>query len=87
MGLACWHGVGMGLVWGRMGPPGVGMGPHGVGMGSHGVGMGRMGPRGDEPTGPLGCSLGPFPFASAIKCHQKSTCNSAGSSVGSLTPT
>jgi hypothetical protein len=32
----------------------------------------------------LGCSLGPFPFASAIKCHQKSTCNSAGSSVGSL---
>jgi hypothetical protein len=23
------------------------------------------------------------PFASAIKCHQKSTCNSAGSSVGS----
>jgi hypothetical protein len=32
----------------------------------------------------LGCSLGPFPFASAIKCHQKSTCNSAGSSVGFL---
>jgi hypothetical protein len=30
----------------------------------------------------LGCSLGPFPFASAIKCHQKSTCNSAGSSAG-----
>jgi hypothetical protein len=29
----------------------------------------------------LGCSLDPFPFASAIKCHQKSTCNSAGSSV------
>jgi hypothetical protein len=28
--------------------------------------------------------LGRFPFASAIKCHQKSTCNSAGSSVGSL---
>jgi hypothetical protein len=27
---------------------------------------------------------GPSPFASAIKCHQKSTCNSAGSSVGSL---
>ena len=22
---------------------------------------------------PLGCSLGPFPFVSAIKCHQKST--------------
>jgi hypothetical protein len=33
-----------------------------------------------------GCSLGPSPFASAIKCHQKSTSNSAGSSVGSLTP-
>jgi hypothetical protein len=31
--------------------------------------------------------LGPFPFASAIKCHQKSTCNSAGSSVGSLAHT
>jgi hypothetical protein len=29
---------------------------------------------------------GPSPFASAIKCHQKSTCNSAGSSVGSLAP-
>ena len=34
----------------------------------------------------LGCSLDPFPFASAIKCHQKSTSNSAGSSVGSLAP-
>jgi hypothetical protein len=34
----------------------------------------------------LGCSLDPFPFASAIKCHQKSTCNSAGSSIGSLAP-
>jgi hypothetical protein len=34
----------------------------------------------------LGCSLDPFPFAIAIKCHQKSTCNSAGSSVGSLAP-
>jgi hypothetical protein len=32
------------------------------------------------------CCLGPFPFVSAIKCHQKSTCNSAGSSVGSLAP-
>jgi hypothetical protein len=30
--------------------------------------------------------LDPFPFASAIKCHQKSTRNSAGSSVGSLAP-
>jgi hypothetical protein len=30
----------------------------------------------------LGCSLGPFPFASAIKCHQKSICNSAGSPLG-----
>jgi hypothetical protein len=41
MGLAWgWHGVSMGLAlaWG--------------GMGSHGVGMGRMGPHGDEPTGP-----------------------------------
>jgi hypothetical protein len=28
----------------------------------------------------------PPPFASAIKCHQKSTSNSAGSSVGSLAP-
>ena len=35
----------------------------------------------------LGCSLDPPPtFASAIKCHQKSTSNSAGSSVGSLAP-
>jgi hypothetical protein len=34
----------------------------------------------------LGCSLDPFPFASAIKCYQKSPCNSAGSSVGSLAP-
>jgi hypothetical protein len=34
----------------------------------------------------LGCSLDPFQFASAIRCHQKSTCNSAGSSVGSLAP-
>jgi hypothetical protein len=33
-----------------------------------------------------GCSLGPSPFASAIKYHQKSTCNSAGSSVGYLAP-
>jgi hypothetical protein len=32
----------------------------------------------------LGCSLEPPTFASAIKCHQKSTSNSAGSSVGSL---
>jgi hypothetical protein len=32
----------------------------------------------------LGCSLDPPTFASAIKCHQKSTSNSAGSSVGSL---
>jgi hypothetical protein len=31
----------------------------------------------------LGCLLDPLPFASAIRCHQKSTCNSAGSSVGS----
>jgi hypothetical protein len=30
--------------------------------------------------------LPPPPFASAIKCHQKSTSNSAGSSVGSLAP-
>jgi hypothetical protein len=41
--------------------------------------------RGSRPNF-LGCSLGPFPFASAIKSHQKSTCNSAGSSVGSLAP-
>jgi hypothetical protein len=34
----------------------------------------------------LGCSLEPPTFASAIKCHQKSTSNSAGSSVGSLAP-
>jgi hypothetical protein len=35
----------------------------------------------------LGCSLDPPPpFASAIKCHQKSTSNSVGSSVGSLAP-
>ena len=34
----------------------------------------------------LGCSLDPPTFASAIKCHQKSTSNSAGSSVGSLAP-
>jgi hypothetical protein len=34
----------------------------------------------------LGCSLDPFPFASATKCHQKSTCNSTGSSVGFLAP-
>jgi hypothetical protein len=33
-----------------------------------------------------GVLVGPLPFASAIKCHQKSTCNSAGSSVGSLAP-
>jgi hypothetical protein len=32
----------------------------------------------------LGCSLDPPAFASAIRCHQKSTSNSAGSSVGSL---
>jgi hypothetical protein len=41
------NGVGMGLAWGW----------HGVGMGWawgwHGVSMGRMGPHGDEPTGPL----------------------------------
>jgi hypothetical protein len=67
MGLAWgWHiiGVGMGLAWGwhgvGMGSHGVGMGLawgwHGVGMGLawgwHGVGMERMGPHGDEPTGP-----------------------------------
>jgi hypothetical protein len=34
----------------------------------------------------LGCSLDPPTFASAIRCHQKSTSNSAGSSVGSLAP-
>ena len=34
----------------------------------------------------LGCSLEPPTFASAIKCHQKGTSNSAGSSVGSLAP-
>jgi hypothetical protein len=35
----------------------------------------------------LGCSLDPPTFASAIKCHQTSTSNSAGSSpVGSLAP-
>jgi hypothetical protein len=33
-----------------------------------------------------GCSLDPPPFASATKCHQKSSANSAGSSVGSLSP-
>ena len=41
--------------------------------------------RGSLPNS-LGCSLDPPPFASAIKCHQKSTSNSAGSSVGSLAP-
>ena len=30
--------------------------------------------------------MDPPTFASAIKCHQKSTSNSAGSSVGSLAP-
>jgi hypothetical protein len=36
---------------------------------------------------PPGGGLVLFPFASAIKCHQKSTCNcSAGSFVGSLAP-
>jgi hypothetical protein len=34
----------------------------------------------------LGCSLDLPTFASAIKCHQKSPSNSAGSSVGSLAP-
>jgi hypothetical protein len=35
----------------------------------------------------MGCSFWTPPtFASAIKCHQKSTSNSAGSSVGSLAP-
>jgi len=34
----------------------------------------------------LGCSLDPPTFATATKCHQKSTSNSAGSSVGSLAP-
>jgi hypothetical protein len=34
----------------------------------------------------LGCSLDPPTFASTIKCHQKSTSNSAESSVGSLAP-
>jgi hypothetical protein len=46
--------------------------------------------RGDllNSLGPLGCSLEPPTptFASAIKCHQKSTSNSAGSPVGSLAP-
>jgi hypothetical protein len=46
---------------------------------------GRWGIRWALPNSP-GCSLGPSPFASAIKCHQKSTCNSAGSPVGSLAP-
>jgi hypothetical protein len=43
----------------------------------------QAGTRGSLPNF-LGCSLDPFPFASAIKCHQKGTCNSAGSPVGSL---
>jgi len=34
----------------------------------------------------VGSSLDPPAFASAIKCHQKSTSSSAGSSVGSLAP-
>jgi hypothetical protein len=34
----------------------------------------------------LGCSLDPLPSAIAIKCHQQSKCNSAGSSVGFLSP-
>jgi hypothetical protein len=58
---------------------------------------GRMRPQPCGPVRPytrgplpnfLGCSLGPSPFASAsaIKWHQKSTWNSAGSSVKSLAP-
>jgi hypothetical protein len=45
-------------------------------------------PAGDLPSvlSSLGCSLDPPTFASAIKCHQKSTSNSAGSSIGSLAP-
>jgi hypothetical protein len=45
----------------------------------------RPPPRGDLLSF-LGCSLEPPAFARAIKCHQKSTSNSAGSSVGSLAP-
>ena len=42
--------------------------------------------QGTSPQFP-GVLVGPPPtFASAIKCHQKSTSNSAGSSVGSLAP-
>jgi hypothetical protein len=42
--------------------------------------------QGVSPQFPGVLVLVPFPFASAIKCHQKITCNSAGSSVGSLAP-
>jgi hypothetical protein len=44
--------------------------------------------RGDLLSFLAGVLVGPpHPFASAIKCHQKSTSNSAGSSVGSLAHT
>jgi hypothetical protein len=49
------------------------------------LGAGGWGPRGSL-LNFLWCSLDPPTFASAIKCHQKSTSNSAGSSVGSLAP-
>jgi hypothetical protein len=39
---------------------------------------------GGPPQFPGVLVLDPPPFASAIKCHQKSTSNSAGSPVGSL---
>jgi hypothetical protein len=46
----------------------------------------RSADQGISPQFP-GVLVGPPPtFASAIKCHQKSTSNSAGSSVGSLAP-
>jgi hypothetical protein len=58
---------------------------HGQNTGPLSLCAGRWCLKGSLPN-PLGCSLGPLPFASAIKCHQKSTSNSAGSPVGSLAP-
>jgi hypothetical protein len=65
---------------------GGGRGRSGRGRGRRGRGRGRWAEGLYPIPWGLGCSLGPSPFASAIKCHQKSTCNSAGSSVGSLAP-
>ena len=75
MGLACWHGIGMGLgawgrmglAWGRMGLAWGRMG-HGVAWGRMGLAWSRMGPHGVSmgPHGPacmgrMGPHQGPFP--------------------------